>query len=243
MDMVNPAQVQEYLSAMPYPARRDELVAHAAGNGADESTLALLRELPDRSFAAPTDVSLAIGEIERRRGSRAVMAPTAVEYPPPTPTGQASRTATKAQDFAKTQLNSQKGKVAEVLQSTGGAIRQASQALREEGQSGLSEYADQGAQRVESLSDYVRRTDADELLTKAQETARRQPLAIAGAGFALAFLAARFLRSSGQKAQPGQSTAGGAAPPQDGDQQAAALVEESPTPRRRRARLTTEATA
>lgn len=175
------------------------------------------------------------------------------ESPASSSPASASKTASKVQQLATSQIDSQKGKIADVLQSTGSAIRQAGQGLREQGQQGLSELADQGATKVDSFSSYLRETDGQALIGKAQETARKQPVLIAGAGFTLAFIAARFLRGSGSQAtQPAQEAAPATAPPAELPEDFAplppeptqdpivALLEEAPKARRRRARDTAE---
>ena len=170
--------------------------------------------------------------------------PEQASEPPPL-----TRTVTKVQELATSQLDAQKGKIADVVQSTGSAIRQASQGLKEQGQQGLAEYADQGAEKVESVSTYLRETDAQEMIAKAQETARKQPLLLMAAGFAVAFVVARVLKGSvGQRAQQPEASSEDTEPPppqpaQEGE--FAALVpvvpvEESPKPRRRRAAATVE---
>lgn len=59
---VNPIQVQKYLSAVDYPCTRDELVATAEREGADQGVLDTLRGLPADRFDSPTAVSSAIGK-------------------------------------------------------------------------------------------------------------------------------------------------------------------------------------
>jgi len=64
MPTVNPIQVQKYLKGVDYPASREDLMAHAEDNGADEDVLDLLDQLPDEEYETPADVSKAIGEIQ-----------------------------------------------------------------------------------------------------------------------------------------------------------------------------------
>lgn len=60
-DVVNPIQVQKFLSGVDYPAGRDELVEHARGQGADENVVETLQRLPDRQYDGPNAVSKEIG--------------------------------------------------------------------------------------------------------------------------------------------------------------------------------------
>jgi hypothetical protein len=57
----NPIELQKYLSGVDYPAQRDDLVRAAEQNGADDSTLEIVRGLPDRTYDGPSGVSTEIG--------------------------------------------------------------------------------------------------------------------------------------------------------------------------------------
>jgi len=59
---VNPIQVQKFLSGLDYPASRDELIATAEREGADDAVLQTLRHLSPDRFDSPTAVSSAIGK-------------------------------------------------------------------------------------------------------------------------------------------------------------------------------------
>lgn len=62
MSKANPIEIQKSLSGVDYPAGRDDLVRAAEGNGADERTLDLLRNLPDRTYEGPSGVSKEIAK-------------------------------------------------------------------------------------------------------------------------------------------------------------------------------------
>ena len=64
MAQVNPIQAQKFLSGMNYPASKDEIVQHAEGQGADENTLSVLRQIPDRQYDGPNAVSHEISEAQ-----------------------------------------------------------------------------------------------------------------------------------------------------------------------------------
>ena len=57
MSKANPIEIQKHLAGVDYPASRDDLVAAARSNGADDSTLKLLGNLPDREYDGPSGVS------------------------------------------------------------------------------------------------------------------------------------------------------------------------------------------
>jgi hypothetical protein len=60
MASMNPIEVQKHLKGMNYPASRDELVATAEQNGADEELLQQLRNLSTNRFSGPDDVMEAL---------------------------------------------------------------------------------------------------------------------------------------------------------------------------------------
>ena len=61
----NPIEVQSYLDGIDYPVRREDLVRHAEERGAPEDVLTALRRVRDEKFDDPTDVSEAIGRLNR----------------------------------------------------------------------------------------------------------------------------------------------------------------------------------
>ncbi|MFI9454068.1 DUF2795 domain-containing protein [Amycolatopsis sp. NPDC052450] len=61
MSKANPIEVQKHLSGVDYPASREDLVRAAERNGADQNTVDLLRDLPDRTYEGPSGVSKEIG--------------------------------------------------------------------------------------------------------------------------------------------------------------------------------------
>ena len=61
---VNPVQLQKFLGGVDYPARRDDLVAHAKRQGADEPVLDTLRRIEDREYNGPNAVSVAVSDVD-----------------------------------------------------------------------------------------------------------------------------------------------------------------------------------
>lgn len=55
-------QVQRYLSGVDYPAQKQDLVEHAESQGAGDDVLSTLRDIDDREYDSPADVSKAIGK-------------------------------------------------------------------------------------------------------------------------------------------------------------------------------------
>jgi len=106
----------------------------------------------------------------------------------------------QAREQVKTQLAGQKDRATDGLGTIAQALRQTGDQLRAQDQGVVSQYAEQAAQAIEGFSDYLRDKDVDDLVFEVENLARRQPTVFLGSAFALGFLAARFLKSSGQKA-------------------------------------------
>lgn len=60
---VNPIQLQKYLSGIDYPAKKQDLIARAQQQGADDNVVQTLKSLPREDFNSPNDVSEAIGQM------------------------------------------------------------------------------------------------------------------------------------------------------------------------------------
>jgi len=121
--------------------------------------------------------------------------------------GAAGQVAEQAKQQATSQLESQKGRAVDSLVTVAQALRQTGQHLQAEQQAGVGDYVEAAAERVESVTNYLRSRDVPELVGDTEDFARRQPgLFLAGA-IALGFVGARFLMASGQRAAT-RSTAG-----------------------------------
>jgi Protein of unknown function (DUF2795) len=60
MASMNPIEVQKHLKGISYPATRDDVVATAEDNGADEDLLAQLRGLSRNEYSGPDEVMEAL---------------------------------------------------------------------------------------------------------------------------------------------------------------------------------------
>ncbi|CAJ0865945.1 hypothetical protein R20233_01276 [Ralstonia sp. LMG 32965] len=56
----SPIGIQKALKGASYPAKKQELLKTAQANGADDSTLKTLREMPDDEYDTPAAVSKAV---------------------------------------------------------------------------------------------------------------------------------------------------------------------------------------
>jgi len=125
-----------------------------------------------------------------------------------TPGGSGSPPVTEqAAEQVTSRLDMGKDYVVETITGVAQALRQTGQHLRDEGaQPTLAQYADRGAEQIESFGGYLRQRDTGQLVTDIEGFARRQPMAFAGGAFALGMLAVRFLRSRSEpQGQPTSS--------------------------------------
>ena len=123
---------------------------------------------------------------------------------------KASEALGQAGSQIKSRLESQKEVTVGGLDTVALAVRQTGQHLRRQEQDALGGHADGAAEMVENLSGYLRRTDVDQFVVEAEIFARRRPALFLGGVFALGFLAARFLKSSGQNDSMAEGANGGA---------------------------------
>jgi len=110
------------------------------------------------------------------------------------------------------QLDSQKEKAAEGLTQAADAVRQTSQQLRKNEQTGMvADYADDAAQTIERFAHFLNERDMGQLARDAEQFARQRPTMFLASAFTLGLVAARFLKSSPPQPQ-GMNTGYGQSP-------------------------------
>jgi len=109
----------------------------------------------------------------------------------------------RARDQFSTQVSGQKDAVADSAGSLATALRQTSQQLNDQGQGMVGQFVDRAAELADGVSGYLRERSVGDLTGELENFARREPVLFLGGAFALGFMAARFLKSSG----PGTSLA------------------------------------
>lgn len=62
---VSAADLEHAIKGIDFPASKDELVEQASNNNADDSVVAVIKDLPKQKFKSPIEVSKAFGK-ERR---------------------------------------------------------------------------------------------------------------------------------------------------------------------------------
>lgn len=99
-----------------------------------------------------------------------------------------------AKEQVVTRAESGKENVAEKIGSVAGALRAAGEPLAEMGP--LPQLAEQAADKIESIAEYVQSRTIGDLVQEVTQFARREPAVFLGSAFGLGLLAGRFLKSS-----------------------------------------------
>ncbi len=109
---------------------------------------------------------------------------------------KAQQAAGEARGRLREQVDQRSTQAGEQVKSTASDVRSVVEELRKQGKEGPAKLADQAAERAERVGDYLHQSDADRILEDVEDFARQQPWAVAAAGLALGFAAARFLKAS-----------------------------------------------
>jgi hypothetical protein len=111
----------------------------------------------------------------------------------------AQQAAGKAKNAFHSQVDQRSTDAGHRVSTVAADARSVSQHLRQQGREQPARWADQAAERVESLGDYLQRADGDRILRDVEDFGRRQPWAVMAGGLALGFLASRFLKASSER--------------------------------------------
>ncbi len=129
--------------------------------------------------------------------------------------GDVSRMADDATQAGRDSINSAQGRIRSLLEqqshraadqlgSVANALHKAAEQLNDENNGTAARYAGQAADRVEQVADMLRTSSVDDMVGQVERFARRQPEVFVGAAFAVGFLFARFIKSSGDRRFQGQ---------------------------------------
>ena len=111
---------------------------------------------------------------------------------------QAADLAGQARRGASALMGEQKDRAARKLSHVAGALREVARSLgRDEIGQGVGRYANRAADRMETMSSYVRESDLQTMLQDTRQFARRRPEIFLGGILLAGLLAARFLKASG----------------------------------------------
>jgi hypothetical protein len=126
---------------------------------------------------------------------------------------KAQEAAGQAKSRAREQIDQRSTQAGEQVATTAEDLKSVSQTLREQGKEQPAKMADQAAERVERVGNYLQQSDADQILSDVEDFARRQPWAVVAGGLVLGMAAARFMKASSsqryQQRQSGLGSSGG----------------------------------
>ena len=114
--------------------------------------------------------------------------------------------AQQAQARMREQVDQRSTQAGEQVSATAEALRSTSRQLRDQGQDAPAQAAEKVAHHAERLGGYLSDSSADRILSDLEDFGRRQPLAVAGLGVVVGFMASRFLKASSRERYQGRAT-------------------------------------
>jgi len=102
----------------------------------------------------------------------------------------------KVRNGAATQIDAQKDRATDSLNTVAQAVRQTTQQLRDQQHDTIAQYVEQAAGQLERFAGSLKNKSVNDLFTDAQDLARRRPAVFIGSAFALGLFGARFIKSS-----------------------------------------------
>jgi hypothetical protein len=117
--------------------------------------------------------------------------------------------ADQARERARDEVERRSSVLGERASGTAEDLRDVAEHLRSQGKDAAARVAEQAAERVSVMGDYLRDTDGDRLLHDVESVGRRRPLAVIAGGAAIGLAASRFLKASSseryRRVQPGRA--------------------------------------
>jgi len=110
--------------------------------------------------------------------------------------GTATNLAGKAKEQVRTKASEQKQRAVGSLEEVTQTLHSTGSQLQEQGQETLGNLLDGAASQIDSLTDYLRGRNVEDLFRDLEDVARRKPTVFIGGAFILGLAAARFLKSS-----------------------------------------------
>jgi len=114
----------------------------------------------------------------------------------------------QAQAKVREQLDQRSSQLAEQAHQQASDLRSVSEALRDHGKARPAQAVDRLAGYAEQAGTYLRDTDADSMLSDAEDFGRRKPLAVVAGGLAVGLVASRFLKASSSRRYSARQTQG-----------------------------------
>jgi ElaB/YqjD/DUF883 family membrane-anchored ribosome-binding protein len=110
--------------------------------------------------------------------------------------GHAQAAAEQAKAQAAAQVDEKSTQVGQQIGSQGEALQGVAGELRKQGKDGPAKVAEQAAEKVKGVGDYLEQADGEKLVQAAQDAARENPAAAAAVGAAAGFVAGRVIKAS-----------------------------------------------
>jgi hypothetical protein len=85
------------------------------------------------------------------------------------------------------------------LSSVGGAVNEAAQKLRDDGNTSAADLTERAGEKVSQLATYLEHADGDRMLRDLEDLGRRQPMVAVAGGLVVGFVASRFLKASSSR--------------------------------------------
>jgi len=105
-------------------------------------------------------------------------------------------------------FDEQKGKLGDKAKRVGKAINQAAHALHAVKADPLAEAVDAAAERINEASSYLEERNLGDLVSDAEDVARRHPALLLGGLFVTGLIAARFIKASASREDEDSGTSG-----------------------------------
>ena len=102
----------------------------------------------------------------------------------------------QAREKVRQQVDQRSTEAGERVTSAAGDARSVADELRKQGKDAPAKYAEQAADRVERVGNWLTESDGDRILRDAENFGRRKPWAVVAGGLALGFAASRLLKAS-----------------------------------------------
>lgn len=117
---------------------------------------------------------------------------------------QTRQVAEQAKGEARSMAESRKSQVSSEINSIARAFRNSGEQLRKQNEEPVARYATQIADKLENASTYINQRSVDDILTDAEDFARRKPEIFLGGAFGLGLLVSRFFKSSERNLYEGE---------------------------------------